>query len=708
MKRSILIVDDMDINRQMLAEAFRDKYNIIEAENGKEALEVIEKGGQDITAILLDLVMPEMDGFAVLKKMNDIGAIVHIPVFIITAEENEEVLTEAYSMGAADVVTKPFMMTLIKCRIENVIELYDHRNDLEDLVNDQVRKMSKFNQNMVEALATLVEFRDCESGGHIKRICGLTDILMNKVSSMYAEYRLPKSEIDKIVSASVLHDVGKIAIPDSILNKPGRLTPEEFEIMKEHTVRGCDILHKIPYMLNDNVYNYGYDIARHHHERWDGMGYPDNLAGDKITIWAQVVSVADVYDALVSPRVYKKAFDHDTAVKMIMNGECGTFNPKVLKAFELCLDKIKKKHDEFPSEMLSMTRTTSRLLIVDDSDVDRALLKNILEANFFISEAANGYDALAMLEDKDHPKIDCVLLDISMPVIDGFSVLKMLRERGSNLPVILMSAEATKENVERGIRYNIAGFLSKPFNPSTVVRKVHTVFSLPEEPEVPPEPSENDLSEEDINKTMVYISQLTGIYGDYLSNTGRSDEDYKRISDLMAVLLEEYAEKTGGLELDKTHINLISKAAYFFDIGRMSIPDELIRNHKFAGSNMQLYETHTQEGAHLIQLNKDHACRYFVKVCSDMCMHHHERYDGLGYPHGLKGNDIADHTRLCSLITEFDRLFSKREEINEWQFDFILKELEVEDGRFDPKFIDVLKDCKMSVVLYYKQKLKKR
>lgn len=169
--------------------------------------------------------------------MNDTGDILHIPVFIITAEENENLLMEAYNLGAVDVITKPFMMAFLKCRIENIIELYDHRNDLEDLVNDQVKKMSQYNQNMVEALATLVEFRDCDSGGHIMRICGLTEILMNKVSSMYAEYRLPKSEIDKIVSASVLHDVGKIAISDNILNKPGRLTPEEFEVMKEHTIR---------------------------------------------------------------------------------------------------------------------------------------------------------------------------------------------------------------------------------------------------------------------------------------------------------------------------------------------------------------------------------------------------------------------------------------------------------------------------------------
>lgn len=174
----------MDVNRELLAEAFRDKYNIIEAENGKEALDIIEKNGHDIAALLLDLVMPELDGFGVLEKMNDMGVIVHIPVFIITAEDNESLLMEAYRLGAVDVVTKPFMMAFLKCRIENIIELYDHRNDLEDLVNDQVKEMSQYNQNMVEALATLVEFRDCDSGGHINRICGLTEILMNKVSSI--------------------------------------------------------------------------------------------------------------------------------------------------------------------------------------------------------------------------------------------------------------------------------------------------------------------------------------------------------------------------------------------------------------------------------------------------------------------------------------------------------------------------------------------
>ncbi|MGN1422265.1 MAG: two-component system response regulator, partial [Oscillospiraceae bacterium] len=261
MKRCILIVDDMDINREILAEAFRDRYEIIEADNGNAAMKYIGDKSLDIAAVLLDMVMPEADGLEVLRRMNDDGSIVHIPTFIVTATDNEEELMQAYSLGAVDVITKPFIMEFLKCRIENIIELYSHRNELEGMVNDQVQRLSRFNSSMVETLATLVEFRDCDSGGHIKRICSLTDILMNKVSNMFPEYRLPKAEIDKIVTASVLHDVGKIAVSDSMLNKPGRLTPEEFEIMKGHTVKGCAILQKMSYLLDDNVYNYSYDIA---------------------------------------------------------------------------------------------------------------------------------------------------------------------------------------------------------------------------------------------------------------------------------------------------------------------------------------------------------------------------------------------------------------------------------------------------------------
>lgn len=337
--KTILIVDDIEINRCVLTEIFKDDYNIIEACDGVQAIEIINSD-VDISAVLLDLIMPKIDGLGVLREMNRTSKIKYIPVFLITAAENREMLLEGYNLGAIDVITKPFMAHFLKCRINNVVELYEHRNELESIVKKQVERFNKLNQSVVETLASVIEFRDCESGEHVKRICRLTRILMTEVSNTYQEYHLPDEEIEKIVKSSILHDIGKIAIPDKILNKPGRFTKEEFEIMKQHTVKGCEILQKMPDIMDNEIYNYSYDICRHHHERWDGKGYPDGLRGDEISIWAQVVSVVDVYDALTSVRVYKDAYSKETAVKMIMDGECGVFNPKVLKAFENILDKL--------------------------------------------------------------------------------------------------------------------------------------------------------------------------------------------------------------------------------------------------------------------------------------------------------------------------------------------------------------------------------
>lgn len=337
-KSTILIVDDMEINRVILAEGFKDNYNIIEAENGKEAIELINSRN-DISAVLLDLMMPVMNGIEVLKEMEKSGASDHIPVFIITAADSESLLMDAYNLGAVDVVSKPFMMNFLRCRIDNVIELYRHRTDLESVLEEKIAKLNLINTSMIEALANIIEFRDGESGEHVKRISSLTKKMLTALSRMYPEYRLPKEEIEKISAASTLHDVGKIAIPDSILNKPGRLTPEEFDIMKTHTVKGCDVLSNVTNLIDEDIYNYSYDIARHHHERWDGRGYPDGLAGDEISPWAQAVSMADVYDALISPRCYKAPFTHEVAVKMIYNGECGSFNPKMLEAFNEAIGK---------------------------------------------------------------------------------------------------------------------------------------------------------------------------------------------------------------------------------------------------------------------------------------------------------------------------------------------------------------------------------
>ena len=328
--KTILIVDDVEINRAVLMEIFKDEYKIIEAEGGRQAIEII-RSGIEISAVLLDLLMPEVNGLDVLRDMNENGKIESIPVFLITAADSEEMLMEAYDMGAIDVIRKPFLVHFLRCRIQNVIELFRHRNKLEEVVAEQVKKLSHMNQAMVETLATVIEFRDCETGEHVKNISGLTGILMKKVSKLYSEYFLPDKEIDKISTSAILHDVGKISIPDRILNKPGRLTKEEFEMMKQHTVRGCDILKKIPHIMDKGLYHYSYDICRHHHERWDGGGYPDGLSGDDISIWAQVVSV------------YKKAFSHEKAVEMIQNGECGIFNPKVLAAFQECMDEVRQK-----------------------------------------------------------------------------------------------------------------------------------------------------------------------------------------------------------------------------------------------------------------------------------------------------------------------------------------------------------------------------
>ena len=342
--KTLLIVDDIELNRMILTEVFKDEYRIVEACNGEQAIEIINSD-LAVSAVLLDLLMPGMNGLGVLKEMNKNGKIKSIPVFLITAAESQEMLLEGYNLGAIDVITKPFMTHFLKCRVNNVVELYGHRNELEKIVAKQDERLNYLNQSMVETLATIIEFRDCESGEHVKRICGLTKMLIQAVSDMYPEYYLPQSEIDKIAASSVLHDVGKISIPDNILNKPGRLTKEEFEVMKQHTVKGCEILQKIPDMIDKDIYKYSYDICRHHHERWDGKGYPDGLSGDDISIWAQVVSVADVYDALTSKRVYKEAYSYETAINMIFNGECGAFNPKVLNVLKVYMDKIIKKNN---------------------------------------------------------------------------------------------------------------------------------------------------------------------------------------------------------------------------------------------------------------------------------------------------------------------------------------------------------------------------
>ncbi|WP_308775252.1 diguanylate cyclase domain-containing protein [uncultured Bilophila sp.] len=339
-KRQILVVDDVELNRAILAELFQDSYEVLEAENGRQALELLEARHEDILIVLLDIIMPVMDGFEMLQNMARREWKEEIPVVLITSENSDNALLRGYELGVSDIINKPFNPNIVKRRVDNTIELYLHKRHLEALVRQQVEtlekqalKLNRFNEFIIDTLSTVVEFRSCESGTHIKRVREITRLLLESLSFRYPEYALPRGSIDKIVSAASMHDIGKIAIPDAVLNKPGRLTAEEFEIMKTHSLKGCELLQSINEGQDEEYYRFCYDICRSHHERWDGSGYPDGLAGNNIPIWAQVVSLADVYDALTSERVYKGAYTHAQAVSMILNGECGVFNPRLLNSF---------------------------------------------------------------------------------------------------------------------------------------------------------------------------------------------------------------------------------------------------------------------------------------------------------------------------------------------------------------------------------------
>ncbi|MDR2295667.1 MAG: response regulator [Clostridiales Family XIII bacterium] len=372
-RKNILLVDDIELNREILYELFHEQYNVLEAENGQIALDLIAEYGQTIAIVLLDIVMPVMDGFGVLENMILNKSIETIPVILITAESDEEKALMGYSMGVVDIINKPFNPDIVRRRVQNTVDLYLHKFYLEDMVERQTKALELQNEQLkmsntfiIDALSTAVEFRDHESGQHIIRIRALTRILLETLSELNEKYSLSPEEIDDIASASAMHDIGKIAISDLVLLKPGRLTAEEFAVMKTHTTEGCAILESINFTGNLAYYKYCYDICRHHHERWDGRGYPDGLKGDEIPLWAQVVSLADVYDALTSDRVYKPAISHDVAVKMIMDGECGVFNPELLLSFEkiavqfLDPEKIKEKS--------ALTASTPSLPIAD-SDI---------------------------------------------------------------------------------------------------------------------------------------------------------------------------------------------------------------------------------------------------------------------------------------------------------------------------------------------------
>ena len=345
-KQQILIVDDSEMNRTILSEILKSDYRIVEAANGEECLEKMHQHSGDIALVLLDLVMPGMDGFEVLDYMNRNHTIEDLPVIMISSEDSEASVRRAYEMGVSDYVSRPFDSRVVYRRVFNTIKLYAKQRRLVALLSEQIREREKNTTMLVGVLSQIVEFRNGESGLHVQHIQRLTERILDKLLERPNKYHITSEMQDNIPLASALHDIGKIAIDEKILNKPGRLTPEEFEIIKTHAVCGAEMLSKLQNFNHEPLLQTAYRIARWHHERWDGRGYPDGLKGDEIPIEAQIVSLADVYDALTSERCYKKAYSHETAVEMILHGECGQFNPVLLDCFIAIQGELKIELEE--------------------------------------------------------------------------------------------------------------------------------------------------------------------------------------------------------------------------------------------------------------------------------------------------------------------------------------------------------------------------
>lgn len=342
----LLIVDDSEMNRDILREMLQSEYEILEASSGQVALEELSRHGNEISIMLLDIVMPGMDGFDVLSHMSLTGAIEDTPVIMISSEDSEEVVLRTYELGASDYISRPFDARVVRHRVNNIMRLYAKQRRLSAMLVQQFFEQERNSRMLVDVLAGVMELRNGESGAHVRNIGIITELLLERLVMRDGSYHISGSERGMIATASALHDIGKMAIDDAILNKPGKLTHEEFEIMKTHAALGAEMLERLTQYKDSELVKTAIEICHWHHERYDGKGYPDGLKGDEIPISAQVVSVADAYDALTSERVYKKAIPHERAMAMILNGECGQFNPVLLE----CLVDIGERLPKAMSE----------------------------------------------------------------------------------------------------------------------------------------------------------------------------------------------------------------------------------------------------------------------------------------------------------------------------------------------------------------------
>ena len=368
-RKKILIADDSEMNREILAEILGEEYEILEAENGVMAVAELQRHTTDIALVLLDYVMPEMDGFQVLEVMNRKHWIEDIPVIMISAETSKAYMEQAYELGVMDFIARPFETLVIQRRVKNTMMLYAKQRKLTDMVVEQIYDKEHQSNLLIDILSHVVEFRNGESGRHVLNIHILTEVMLKQLMHITDKYDLTNEDVNRIITASALHDIGKISIPDEILNKPGRLSPEEFAVMKTHSLLGAKMIEAVPQFETEPLVKTAYEICRWHHERYDGRGYPDGLKGDDIPIGAQIVALADVYDALTSERVYKRAFSHEVAVEMILDGQCGAFSPVLLQCLKIVAPTLREELDHASGTSVSerrMRAVTQDLMLRSD------------------------------------------------------------------------------------------------------------------------------------------------------------------------------------------------------------------------------------------------------------------------------------------------------------------------------------------------------
>jgi len=499
-KAIILIVDDSSENVHILLNIFKHDYKVFVATNGVDALKMVPETNPDI--ILLDIIMPGMDGYEVVTQLKNNVSTAMIPILFITSLTDAKDEQKGLEMGVEDYIIKPFHNTLVKLRVKKHLELCAYRKHLNDIVSNKTAELEQLNRSkhllqsvMIESLGTLAEYRDPETGGHIKRtqsyIKALARHLKNKGKF---KDKLTEDYINLLYISAPLHDVGKVGVNDSILQKPGALTDSEFEEMKRHTIYGYNTLHKSEVRLGKNSFiALAMKIAHTHHEKWDGSGYPRGLKGEEIPLSGRLMALADVYDALISKRVYKPPFSHEKACEIIINGDGRTlpshFDPDVLQAFieiEGIFRNIALTFADFEEEreMLGAGHkqvnvekiSINSILIVEDHEINMAIMKaQLSELGYDIDTAQNGADALEILETKE---IDLVLTDLNMPVMDGYTLVKTLRDTGNMVPVMAFTSNDYDMNNKRAKELGFNGYLLKPIEEDMFQAKVHQISNF--------------------------------------------------------------------------------------------------------------------------------------------------------------------------------------------------------------------------------------